>query len=257
MSASTVLVYGAAGYTGRLIVERARARGLRPILAGRGHEQITSMATAFGLDCRIVALETVEGWHLTVTTLASQLAQPVEANTDSVFAFLDNLLAPESTPKSWLQDGLASWIQCFKAQADLYQGICATVCDSSAVPSGNGSPPVLVRPGDNLRIALDQFAEATDPYVIDIPVATPGAVKPTIDRIKGAGVKALFPENIDLSVSSDGKAILVALARLKTKLSPNNPDGTYYSAGGTYGASLTWSKDVTISISATISATIG
>jgi uncharacterized protein YbjT (DUF2867 family) len=88
-------------------------------------------------------------------------------------------------------------------------------------------------------------------------LATPGAVKPTIDRIKGAGVKALFPENIDLSVSSDGKAILVALARLKTKLSPNNPDGTYYSAGGTYGASLTWSKDVTISISATISATIG
>jgi hypothetical protein len=198
------------------------------------------------------SIETLEGWHLKVTTLASQLAQPVEANTDSLFAFLDNLLAPQSTPKSWLQDGLASWIQCFKTQADLYRDICATVCDSSAaVPSGNGNPP-KVRPGDNLRIALDQFAEATDPYVIDIPVATPGAVRPTMDRIKEAGVKALFPENIDLSVSSDGKAILVALARLKTKLSPNNPDGNYYSAGGTYGATLTWSKDVNISISATI-----
>lgn len=51
-----MLIYGANGYTGRLIVERAVALGMKPVLAGRSIEQIPSLAQQFGLDWRVVDL---------------------------------------------------------------------------------------------------------------------------------------------------------------------------------------------------------
>ena len=51
-----VLIYGANGYTGQLIVERAVAHGLRPILAGRSGS-VTALAARFGLESRIFGLE--------------------------------------------------------------------------------------------------------------------------------------------------------------------------------------------------------
>lgn len=51
------LLYGAYGYTGRLIVERAIERGLRPVLAGRDPEATRGLAEASGLEWRAFALE--------------------------------------------------------------------------------------------------------------------------------------------------------------------------------------------------------
>jgi len=42
------LIYGANGYTGRLIARHAVERGLKPTLAGRNHEQIQALATELG-----------------------------------------------------------------------------------------------------------------------------------------------------------------------------------------------------------------
>ncbi len=52
-----LLIYGANGYTGRLIVERCVARGLKPILSGRNAEVIQQMAREFGLEARPAALD--------------------------------------------------------------------------------------------------------------------------------------------------------------------------------------------------------
>ena len=41
-----LLIYGANGYTGRLIVEEAYRRGLRPIIAGRSAESIEARELA-------------------------------------------------------------------------------------------------------------------------------------------------------------------------------------------------------------------
>lgn len=43
-----ILIYGANGYTGRLVVERALARGLRPILAGRNRQAVEALADETG-----------------------------------------------------------------------------------------------------------------------------------------------------------------------------------------------------------------
>jgi saccharopine dehydrogenase (NAD+, L-lysine-forming) len=51
-----VLLYGANGYTGRLIVAEAVRRGLAPILAGRDRAAIEKLARHHGLPCRVVGL---------------------------------------------------------------------------------------------------------------------------------------------------------------------------------------------------------
>jgi short subunit dehydrogenase-like uncharacterized protein len=53
----TLLVYGANGYTGRLIADRAFQTGVRPILAGRRAEEIAAIAGQYGFEWRAFSLE--------------------------------------------------------------------------------------------------------------------------------------------------------------------------------------------------------
>ncbi len=62
------MIYGANGYTGRLIVKESQKRGLRPILAGRNRETIDAMAqdtgfesVVFSLDDKAAAIKALEG----------------------------------------------------------------------------------------------------------------------------------------------------------------------------------------------------
>ncbi|HTA43919.1 MAG TPA: saccharopine dehydrogenase NADP-binding domain-containing protein, partial [Bryobacteraceae bacterium] len=56
-SESNLLIYGATGYSGRLIVQRALDRALRPIIAGRDPRAIASMATEYGLEWRTAEVD--------------------------------------------------------------------------------------------------------------------------------------------------------------------------------------------------------
>ncbi len=59
--ASAVIVYGAYGYTGQLVVERALARGMRPVLAGRNAVPLAEMAQRLGLEHRVADIFEIEG----------------------------------------------------------------------------------------------------------------------------------------------------------------------------------------------------
>jgi len=52
-----VLLYGASGFTGRLVAERAAARGGRPILAGRSEAKVRPLADRLGLSHRVFPLD--------------------------------------------------------------------------------------------------------------------------------------------------------------------------------------------------------
>lgn len=54
--ATPLLIYGAYGYTGRLVVAEAVAAGLQPVLAGRDARALAEVADAHGLSCRAVDL---------------------------------------------------------------------------------------------------------------------------------------------------------------------------------------------------------
>jgi len=49
MATGDILIYGASGYTGKLIARRARQQGLKPILAGRNLERVRAVAEPLGL----------------------------------------------------------------------------------------------------------------------------------------------------------------------------------------------------------------
>lgn len=51
------MIYGATGYTGRLIVQEAVARGHKPILAGRNAESLRALAAPHGLETCAVNLD--------------------------------------------------------------------------------------------------------------------------------------------------------------------------------------------------------
>ncbi|MEN9933939.1 MAG: hypothetical protein RLZZ387_518 [Chloroflexota bacterium] len=51
-----LVIYGAYGYTGELIVRRAVERGLRPVLSGRDPVRVARLAAEYGLEHRAVAL---------------------------------------------------------------------------------------------------------------------------------------------------------------------------------------------------------
>jgi short subunit dehydrogenase-like uncharacterized protein len=51
------MIYGANGYTGRLVVEEAVRRGERPVLAGRDAAAVSAMASAWGLERRVFGLD--------------------------------------------------------------------------------------------------------------------------------------------------------------------------------------------------------
>lgn len=52
-----LLIYGSTGYTGRLIVAEALARGLRPTLAGRNPDTVRTQATSLGLQWRSARID--------------------------------------------------------------------------------------------------------------------------------------------------------------------------------------------------------
>ena len=54
------MIYGANGYSGRLIAEEAQRRGHRPILAGRSREAVRALAERLGLAWRCFSLDDPE-----------------------------------------------------------------------------------------------------------------------------------------------------------------------------------------------------
>lgn len=60
MTNKTWLLYGAYGYTGRLIAQRAKVRGHNPVLAGRSAEKLIPLAEKLDLDYRVFDLKDEE-----------------------------------------------------------------------------------------------------------------------------------------------------------------------------------------------------
>lgn len=57
----SLLIYGAYGYTGRLIVDEALRRGIRPIVSGRDSDRLTGLAAPLGLEARPCSLQDESG----------------------------------------------------------------------------------------------------------------------------------------------------------------------------------------------------
>jgi short subunit dehydrogenase-like uncharacterized protein len=81
------LIYGANGYTGRLIAEQAVAQGLRPVLAGRG-ASVAELARQLGLDSQLFDLTDPDGCRaaLAGASLLLNCAGPFSATAAPLMA---------------------------------------------------------------------------------------------------------------------------------------------------------------------------
>ncbi|MFK7951513.1 MAG: trans-acting enoyl reductase family protein [Ekhidna sp.] len=62
---SKVLIYGAYGYTGRLIIEESISHGIKPLLAGRNKQKLESVASTYDLEHEVIDIserEKLEEW---------------------------------------------------------------------------------------------------------------------------------------------------------------------------------------------------
>jgi len=61
------ILYGAYGYTGKLIAQEALLRGHRPVLGGRSAEKLIPLAKELNLDYRIFDLENKDKLYKTIS----------------------------------------------------------------------------------------------------------------------------------------------------------------------------------------------
>ncbi len=78
LSSKRWMIYGAGGFSGRLIAAEAARRGYRPILAGRRAETVASLAAELGCPYRVFPLRVAEqlASHLTDVALVLNCAGP-------------------------------------------------------------------------------------------------------------------------------------------------------------------------------------
>lgn len=86
---SSLMIYGATGYTGSLIAREAVRRGLRPVLAGRTAEPLAALAGELKLDHRVFRLDSsdaiaagLSGIH-TLLNCAGPFSQTARPMTDA------------------------------------------------------------------------------------------------------------------------------------------------------------------------------
>lgn len=75
---TTWLLYGATGYTGKLIAQEAVERGMRPVLAGRSKEKVQPLAEELDLEFRIFELNDQTPEQLSGIDLVLHCAGPFE-----------------------------------------------------------------------------------------------------------------------------------------------------------------------------------
>jgi short subunit dehydrogenase-like uncharacterized protein len=172
------MIYGANGYTGRLIAELAKASGLSPILAGRDAAKIRPIAEALGLSWKAFGLQSAEE------------ALPAVREVRLVL----HCAGPFSTTSAPMVDA------CLRAQAhylditgeiDVFEAIFAR--DEAAKRSGSVLMPGVgcdVVPSDCLAAQL--HARLPDAMELDLAMASfgdpsPGTLKTMVEGMAQPG----------------------------------------------------------------------
>lgn len=81
MKNNQLMIYGAYGYAGELMVREAVAQGLRPIIAGRDAEKLKPIATELSLECRAFGVRNT-GSNLQDISVLLNCAGPFSATAE-------------------------------------------------------------------------------------------------------------------------------------------------------------------------------
>ena len=135
------LIYGANGYSGKLAVEEALRRGLKPVLAGRSDE-VKKIAQESELDCKIFPLESIDN-------VSEKIAG---------FTVVANCAGPFSkTAETMIQACIKSNVHYIDITGEIAVYDYANQCDNQALAAG-----VVLCPG---AVSYTHLTLPTTPYV--------------------------------------------------------------------------------------------
>ncbi|KAK4543220.1 hypothetical protein LTR36_005770 [Oleoguttula mirabilis] len=189
----SLLVYGATGYTGRLIAENAVAQEVSVILGGRNEQRLKSLASALGTQYRVFGLDDATAMDAALTDVAVVLncAGPFKHTS------LPLMEAAVRTHTHYLD---------VAAELDSYQ--LAEKLDAAAKAAG-----VLLLPGCGGSVAMlgclafHALQRATQPKSIRVALQVAGPIS------RGSAISAAAGVTSDLLYRKDGT------------LQPATPDG--------------------------------
>jgi hypothetical protein len=169
---------------------------------------------------RQAAAAEIDLLRLKLTNIGGRLGGVLESQTWNAYLLADDFFDPRSSPTGWFRNGIAAWVRGLQAGSDFYRGVLSTLCRPTG-PSG----PQSKFDGKTITFYVDEFSEASDPVITNIPVGLIGQV--TI------GDGNVTKDYVNLTLSSDGRKVLVALCNLqgnRLRLVP----------GSDYHATLFW-----------------
>ena len=186
------LIYGANGYSGKLAVEEALRRGLKPVLAGRSDE-VKKIAQESELDCKIFRLESID-------SVSEKIAG---------FTVVANCAGPFSkTAETMIQACIKSNVHYIDITGEIAVYDYANQCDNQALAAGVVLCPGVgsdVIPTDCLAVYLkDSCPDATHltmAWHVEGSRASKGTAKTSVEGMFKGG-----------KVRKNGKIIQVPLA---------------------------------------------
>jgi short subunit dehydrogenase-like uncharacterized protein len=178
MSQHNWLIYGANGYTGRLIAAEAASRGMAPVLAGRSAREIERLANDLGCPSRVFALD--------------DLAEVVRQFAGAVAVL--NCAGPFcQTAPALMQACLRSKIHYLDITGEIDVIEAAAALDGRAGESGVAIVPAVgfdVVPSDCLAAVLAEKLPTATHLILAFTVSgavSPGTAKTLLEVMPGGG----------------------------------------------------------------------
>ena len=203
--ASTLLIYGATGYTGRLVTAEAVRVGLRPVLAGRDPAKLAALADAFGLETRAVGLDDAAGLEaaLDAVTVVLHCAGPFSRTWRPMY---DACLR---TRTHYLD---------ITGEIDVFEGLAAQ--DGAARDAG-----IMLLPGVGFDVV------PSDCLVAELAARHPGGRRVRLGLAARSGVsrgttRSILESVDNLRIRRDGRIVRVRPGELRHEFDFGRPPAT-------------------------------
>jgi short subunit dehydrogenase-like uncharacterized protein len=183
----TLMIYGAAGYTGRMVTEHARAAGLNIIVAGRSEAPIAQLAAELDLPSRVFSVD---------EPIAIAVAlKGVDVLLNCAGPFM-------RTAEPLMRAAIAAGVHYLDFAAELDSYRLAEALDAQAQAAG-----VMLLPGSGGSVAMlgslasHAAARVTDPRTISIALHVTGSMS------RGSAISATENLTTETLARVDGKLV--------------------------------------------------
>lgn len=185
-----LMIYGATGYTGRIVAAHAKAAGTPAVLAGRNEQAVSELAAELGLEYRVFGLEDAAAVDGALTGIAVLL------NCAGPFMRTAAALMKASIRNGVHYLDTAAELDSYRLAEEL--DAQAKTADVMLMPGGGGSVAMLG------SLAGHAVARVTDPRRIRIAMHVSGGLS------RGSAISAMENVTTETLARVDGKLVSIA-----------------------------------------------